>query len=101
MPPPYFLGVNIFSDLTFAEFVAQYAGLGTFTLNNLGGPPEKATVGALPVDAEPPREVDWTTGQCLTPVTNQLCNSCSAQAGIVCMAPYFCLSFQDLGVGIY
>ena len=78
MPPTYFLGVNLFADLTFAQFVAQSAGLGTFALNNLGGPPEKATVGALPADIERPREVDWSTGQCVTPVTDQKCESCAA-----------------------
>ena len=79
----YFLQANTFADLTFAEFTAEYAGLGTFSLNNLGRRPEKATVGLLPVDLEPPREVERTTGQCITPVTNQLCNSCAAQAIIL------------------
>ena len=74
----YSLAANVFADLTFVEFAAQFAGLGIFSSLDLGGTPEKVTVGALPDDIEPPREVDWSTGQCETPATLQLCENCAA-----------------------
>ena len=76
----YSLAANLFADLTFAQFASQFAGLGILSNlgDNLGRAPEKVTVGALPDEIEPPREIDWSTGQCETPVTKQLCDSCAA-----------------------
>ena len=82
----YFLQVNTFADLTFAEFTAEFAGMGTFSINNFEDQlPEKATVGTLPDAVEPPRSVDYSRGQCVTPVNYQLCNSCAAQVGTLAL----------------
>ena len=65
--------------MSFDEFTQQQLGLGIFSSNtNLPAPPQLA-VGQLPLASPPPRQMERMESSCMTPVNNQVCNSCAAQ----------------------